>query len=259
MDLGLKGKKVIVTASSKGLGFAIAKKFLEFDSKVVISSHDREKLNKAYEELRKIGEVYPILADLTKPEDVKSLIIKAYEKLNGLDVLVFNAGSPKPGSFLELSDEDWDNAYRLLLLSAVIAVREASKLMKEGGRIIISTSFTIKEPLDNLDLSNIVRISMAGLIRSAARQLGKKGICVNGVMPGWMMTERLRQVVRERARREGKTEEEIINNITSNIPLGRIGNPDELANVVVFLASNLATYVNGAIIPVDGGLIRSSL
>jgi 3-oxoacyl-[acyl-carrier protein] reductase len=131
--------------------------------------------------------------------------------------------------------------------------------MEKGGRIIISTSAAIKEPIENLDLSNILRISMAGLIRTAAKQLAKKGILINGVMPGYIMTERIIQIIKERSKREGKSEEEILKVMTANIPLGRIGDPEELANVVIFLASNLATYVNGAIIPVDGGYLRSSL
>jgi 3-oxoacyl-[acyl-carrier protein] reductase len=131
--------------------------------------------------------------------------------------------------------------------------------MEKGGRIIISTSAAIKEPIENLDLSNILRISMAGLIRTAAKQLAKKGILINGIMPGYIMTERIIQIIKERSKREGKSEEEILKAMTANIPLGRIGDPEELANVVIFLASNLATYVNGAIIPVDGGYLRSSL
>ncbi|MEM4911750.1 MAG: SDR family oxidoreductase, partial [Metallosphaera sp.] len=227
MDLGIKNKRVIVTASSKGIGFATAKRFLEEGAVVVISSHDNENLKKAYEKLHMIGKVYMIKADLTNPEDVKNLIREGSRLLGGLDVLVYITGSPKPGSFLELSEEDWDYGYRLLLKSAVIAVREASKIMEKGGRIIISTSFTLKEPLENLDLSNVIRVSMAGLIRSAARVLGKKGILVNGIMPGWILTERVSQIIRDRARREGKSEDEIEKELTSNIPLGRIGKPEE--------------------------------
>jgi 3-oxoacyl-[acyl-carrier protein] reductase len=259
MDLGLKNKKVIVTASSKGIGFAIAKRFLEEGSRVVISSHNEENLLKAYEKLKGLGEVHYIKADLAKEEDVKYLINEGSKRLGGLDVLVYVTGSPKPGSFLELNDEEWNYGYKLLILSAVIAVREAAKIMEKGGRIIISTSAAIKEPIENLDLSNILRISMAGLIRTAAKQLAKKGILINGIMPGYIMTERIIQIIKERSKREGKSEEEILKAMTANIPLGRIGDPEELANVVIFLASNLATYVNGAIIPVDGGYLRSSL
>jgi len=258
MDLGIKDKKVIVTASSKGIGFATARRFLEEGAVVVISSHNEENLRRAYERLKDLGKVHAIKADLTNAEDVKNLIREGSKILGGLDVLVYVTGSPKPGNFLELSDEDWDYGYKLLLKSAVIAIREAARIMESGGRIIISTSFTLKEPLENLDLSNVIRISMAGLIRSAARMLGKRGILVNGVMPGWILTERVSQIIKERAKREGKKEEDVERDITSNIPLGRIGKPEEIANVILFLASNLSTYVNGALIPVDGGYLKST-
>ncbi|BAB67348.1 oxidoreductase [Sulfurisphaera tokodaii str. 7] len=259
IDLGIKGKKVIVTAASKGIGFATAKRFLEEGAKVIISSHDENNLRKAYERLKNLGEVNYIIADLTKPSDVENLIKSGYSTLGGLDVLVYVTGSPKPGNLFELTNEDWINAFYLLLMSAVIAVREAGKLMKSGGRIILSTSMTLKEPLPNLDLSNVVRLSLAGLIKVAARELGEKGILVNGVMPGWTLTDRVDQLVKDRAKREGRSEEEIIRDITRDVPLKRIGKPEEVANVILFLASELSTYVNGVLIPVDGGLIKATL
>lgn len=259
IDLGIKGKKVIVTAASKGIGFATAKRFLEEGAKVIISSHDENNLKKAYEKLNQIGEVNYIVADLTKPNDVENLIKKAHTILNGLDVLVYVTGSPKPGNLMELSNEDWINAFYLLLMSAVVAVRESAKLMKNGGRIILSTSMTLKEPINNLDLSNVVRLSLAGLIKVASRELGEKGILVNGIMPGWTMTDRVSQLVKDRAKREGRSEDEVIKDIVRDVPLKRIGNPEEVANVIIFLASNLATYVNGVLIPVDGGLIKATL
>jgi len=259
IDLGIKGKKVIVTAASKGIGFATAKRFLEEGAKVIISSHDERNLIKAYEKLKDIGEVNYIVADLTKPTDVENLIRKGYETLGGLDVLAYVAGSPKPGNLLELSNEDWLNAFYLLLMSAVVAVRESAKLMNSGGRIILSTSMTLKEPLPNLDLSNVVRLSLAGLIKSASRELGEKGILVNGVMPGWTYTDRVDQLVKDRAKRENRKEDEIVKEIVKDVPLKRIGKPEEVANVILFLASNLSTYVTGALIPVDGGIIRATL
>lgn len=259
IDLGIRGKKVIITAASKGIGFATAKRFLEEGAKVVISSHDENNLRKAYENLKKIGEVYYIVADLTKPSDVENLIKSGYNILGGLDVLVYVTGSPKPGNLFDLTNEDWINGFYLLLMSAVVAVREASKLMKNGGRIILSTSMTLKEPLPNLDLSNVIRLSLAGLIKVASKELGEKGILVNGVMPGWTLTDRVSQLVKDRAKREGRSEEEIISDIIKDVPLKRIGKPEEVANVILFLASELSTYVNGVLIPVDGGFIKATL
>ncbi|MEM0131202.1 MAG: SDR family oxidoreductase [Saccharolobus sp.] len=257
MDLGIKGKKVIVTAASKGIGYAIAKRFLEEGAKVVISSHSENNLLKAYEKLREISnDVFYFKADLTNPQEVKTLISEGYKRLGGLDVLAYVTGSPKPGNILTLSDKDWLDGFNLLLLSAVVAVREAGQLMSSGGRIILSTSITLRQPIDNLDLSNVVRLSLAGLIRVASRELGVKGILVNGIMPGWTRTERIDQIVKDRANRESKKDEEILKEIAKDIPLGRIAEPEEIANVVLFLASNLATYVNGALILVDGGATR---
>jgi 3-oxoacyl-[acyl-carrier protein] reductase len=259
MSLGLENKRVIVTASSRGIGYATAKRFLEEGASVVISSENPSSLKRAHESLSGFGRVYSVQADLTKPEEVKALIERGRSLLGGLDILAYVTGSPKPGNFLELSDEDWYKAYNLLLMSAVVAVREASKHMESGGRIILTTSVTLKQPIDNLDLSNVVRLSLAGLIKSASRMLGKKGILVNGIMQGWTLTERVTQLAKDRAKREGKSEEQVISEIVSDVPLGRIAKPEEIANVVIFLASNLATYVNGAIIPVDGGWIRAAL
>ncbi|WP_369611593.1 SDR family oxidoreductase [Sulfurisphaera javensis] len=259
MDLGIKGKKVIVTAASKGIGFATAKRFLEEGAKVIISSHDENNLKKAYEKLKEIGEVYYIVTDLTRPNEVENLIKNGYNILGGLDVLVYVTGSPKPGNIFELSNDDWINAFYLLLMSAVVAVREAGKLMRENGRIILSTSMTLKEPISNLDLSNVVRLSLAGLIKVASKELGERGILVNGIMPGWTLTDRVDQLVKDRARRENRKEEEVIREIVKEVPLKRMAKPEEVANVILFLASDLASYVNGVLIPVDGGLIKATL
>lgn len=130
-----------------------------------------------------------VQADLTKPDEARELVKMAHDTMNGLDVTVYVTGSPKPGNLLELTDKDWMDAFNLLLMSAVVVTRESAKYMKPGGRIILSTSMTLKQPIDNLDLSNVVRLSLAGLIKSASRELGLKGILVNGVMPGWTLTE----------------------------------------------------------------------
>ncbi|QKQ99671.1 SDR family oxidoreductase [Metallosphaera tengchongensis] len=259
MDLGIKGKKVLVTASSKGIGFATAKRFLEEGAEVVISSHDRENLHRAYEKLKGIGKVHEVVADLSKIDEAKMLVQESYSLMKGLDIVVYVTGSPKPGNLMELTDEDWGVAFNLLLMSAVVIIRESARLMKDGGRIVLSTSMSLKQPIDNLDLSNVVRLSLAGLIKVASRELGSKGILVNGVMPGWTMTERVGQLARDRARREGKTEDQVISEIVKDVPLGRIGSPEEVANVILFLCSTLSTYVTGSLIPVDGGLIRSTL
>lgn len=257
MDLGIKGKKVVVTASSRGIGFATAKRFLEEGANVIISSHDENKLVQAYDKLKSISNnVSYVKADLSRPEEVSYLIDKSYSILGGLDVLAYVTGSPKPGNLFELGIEDWKNAVDLLLMSAVVAVRESAKRMTKGGRIILSTSTTLRQPIDNLDLSNVVRLSLAGLIKVASRELGPKGILVNGVMPGWTFTERINQLVKDRSKRENRSEEAVLKDIVKEVPLGRVAEPEEVANVIIFLASSLSTYVTGVLIPVDGGQIK---
>ncbi len=258
MDLGIRNKKVIVTAASKGIGYATAKRFLEEGAHVLISSHDERKLFEAYTKLKDLGDVYYLKADLRSIEEIKNLILKGNEILNGIDVFVYVAGSPKPGNIFDLTDTDWEEGFKLLLMSAVVSIREVAKFMKNNGRIILSTSISIKQPLDNLDLSNIIRLSLAGLIKSASNQLAHKGILVNGIIPGWTLTERVDQLVKDRSRRENKSESDIINDIVKDVPLGRMALPEEVANVIIFLASQLSTYITGALISVDGGYVKAT-
>jgi len=256
MDLGLGGKRVLVTAASKGLGYATARAFLVNGSRVIISSSNSENLRRAYESLRVLGEVYMVKADLTKKEDIDSLFGEVSRIFNGLDVLVYVTGGPRPGKFMDLSDEDWVRASELLLLSAVRCARYAANLMGEGGRIIFSASVAIREPMEDLVLSNVVRISIAGLVRTLSRELGRRGILVNAVLPGLILTDRVKELALNRSRREGRDVNDVIKDMAKDIPLGRLGAPEEYANVILFLASNLATYVNGASIPIDGGLLK---
>ncbi len=258
MDLGIRGKKVIVTSSSKGLGFATAKRFLEEGAEVVISSHDDKNLETAKAKLSEIGKVIAIKADLYDPNQGVELIRKGVEALGGLDVFVYIAPPPKPGTIFNLELEDWERAAYSLMITPVMMVREAVKYMKPGGRIIISTSISVRQPLDNLDLSNVIRTSLVGLIKTASNQLAPKGILVNGVMPGLIFTDRVKQLIEVRVKQTGKSEDEVIKEMTKEIPMGRIGDPEEFANVILFLASNYATYVTGAIIPIDGGMLKTS-
>ncbi|BCU67684.1 short-chain dehydrogenase [Sulfolobales archaeon HS-7] len=253
---GIKGKRVLVTAASRGIGYATAKRFLEEGATVVISSHDESKLNKAVQSLSNLGPVKGIKADLTSSEEVSSLVREAAERLGGLDVLAYITGSPKPGEMTNLSDQDWEDGFKLLIMSAVVAVREATKLMKRGGRIILSASMTLLMPLPRLDLSNVLRLSIAGIVKSASIELAQSGILVNGVLPGWTMTERIEQIIEERSIKEGRRREEIEREIVKDIPLGRYGKPEEIANAILFLASDLSTYITGALIPVDGGYTK---
>ncbi|MEM3715502.1 MAG: SDR family oxidoreductase [Thermoprotei archaeon] len=257
MDLGLNGKKVLVTAASKGLGYASARAFLINGGRVIISSSNSENLKKAYESLKHLGEVYMIKADLTKKDEIDNLFAEVKKIFNGLDVLVYITGGPRPGRFMDLSDDDWIRASELLLLSAVRCAKYAAELMTQGGRIIFSASIAIKEPIEDLVLSNVIRISIAGLVRTLSKELGRKNILVNSVLPGLILTDRVKELAMNRAKKENKDVNDVIKEMSKDIPLGRLGSPEEYANVILFLASNLATYINGASIPIDGGLLKS--
>jgi len=224
---------------------------------VIISSSNEQNLIKAYEDLKKYGELSYFKADLSKKNEIDSLFKFVKEKFGYLDILVYVTGSPKAGKFMDLKDEDWVYASDLLLLSAVRCARTAAEIMVKGGRIIFSASAAIKEPIPDLALSNVVRIAIAGLVRTLSRELAPKGILVNAVLPGYILTERVKQIAKNRGLKEGKTEEEVLREIAKEIPLGRIGDPEEFANVIIFLASNLSSYVTGACIPIDGGMLKS--
>ncbi|UXD21121.1 short-chain dehydrogenase [Ignicoccus pacificus DSM 13166] len=257
MDLGLRGKRVLVTASTKGIGYAVAKKMLSEGAKVFITSRSEENVRRALESLEEIGEVYGIPADLTVREDRERIVKSAREALGGIDIFVFNTGGPPPKAFLDTTLEEWEHSYKLLLESAVHLTKMIlPEMLDRGwGRIVYITSVAIKMPIEGLVLSNSIRLGIAGLMKTIAREVSGKEVTVNAVLPGYTLTDRMKEVLESRAKREGKTFEEVVEEISESIPLRRLAMPEEVANVVAFLASEAASYVNGAFVPVDGGLI----
>lgn len=198
------------------------------------------------------------MGDLTKRDDLKR-IIKEIKDIGDPEIFFFSTGGPKPGFFMEKGMEEWENAFNLLLYPAVYLSKELSPAMikKNWGRIVYSTSVAIKEPIPNLALSNVVRISMAGLVRTLAKEVGKYGITVNGIMPGIIKTDRMIQLAKDKAQREELTAEEALEEYAKPIPVGRLGEPEEIGYMVAFLASEYGSYINGAMIPVDGGRLNS--
>lgn len=248
------------TASSKGIGFGVAKILSTAGADVILLSRNEENLKEAQKKIKEETGIKPeyIVADLSKRDDLKR-VLKEIKEIGEPDIFFFSTGGPKAGFFMEKTMEEWEDAVNLLLYPAVYISKELLSGMKEKkwGRIVYSTSVAIKEPIPNIALSNVVRISMAGLIRTLAKEVGEYGITVNGIMPGIIKTDRMVQLAKDKATREGKTAEEALDDYAKPIPTGRLGNPEEIGYMVAFLASEYASYINGALIPVDGGRLNS--
>jgi 3-oxoacyl-[acyl-carrier protein] reductase len=256
MDLGLSGKVGIVAAASKGLGKAVAFRLSQEGMRVAICARDEQTLHATAQQIRARthNEVLAIRADVTRYDDIKNLVAQTVKSFGGVDVLVTNAGGPPPGNFFAFEDSAWEQAFQLTLMSVVRLCREAIPHMRQrgGGRIINIASVSVKQPIENLILSNSLRLAVVGLAKSLANELAPMKITVNTVCPGPTQTERMEQLLRasgniEEARRFW----------TKDIPMGRMGQPEELADLVAFLASENARYITGTVIQVDGGLVKS--
>ncbi len=260
MDLGLKGKTAVVAAASKGLGRACAQGLAAEGARVTMCARSEADLLLAAGEVRDKtnAEVLAIPADVTRLADIERLVAKTVEAFGGVDILVANAGGPPAGRFDQMSDAEWQAAFELTLLSTVRLIREVLPYMRKNrwGRILSIQSSSVKQPIDGLILSNGIRPGVAGMSKTLAAELGKDNILINTVCPGRILTDRLRSNLVRRAREAGKSVEEYLPTAAAEIPLGRIGSSEEFANVVVFLASERASYVTGATIQVDGGLVR---
>jgi 3-oxoacyl-[acyl-carrier protein] reductase len=266
MDLKLKDKIVLVTAASRGLGAASARRFAEEGARVAISSRSLAHAKQTAEAIAADtgAQVLPIEGDVSKPDEADRTVQAVIDRWGRLDVLILNASGPAAGKFLDLSWEQWEAATRLTLLSAVRLCRAAIPHMLKNdppdrGSIVAMTSYTVKQAADNLLLSNSVRMAVIGLIKTLANELGPQGIRVNAIAPGWTWTERVVEIMQSRAQRNGTTLDQEKAKQLAEIPLGRMADPNEFADALVWLASPRASFVHGVTLPVDGGVIKASL
>jgi 3-oxoacyl-[acyl-carrier protein] reductase len=260
MDLGLKDRVAIVAASSQGLGKAVALGLAREGAKLAVCARTESTLEETAEEIRRDTgvEVFTRAFDVTVYEDVRRFVADTAARFGRVDICVANAGGPPTKPFAETTVEEWHRAAELNLMSTVYFAKEALPLMQERrwGRFLAITAMTVKQPVEGLILSNSVRAGVSGLMKTLANEYGPYNVLVNSVCPGYTATARLLALGGKLAQRQGVTQAEIEERWAKQAPLGRIGRPEEFADVVVFLASERASYVTGVAIQVDGGIVK---
>ncbi len=263
MNCGLKGRVALVAASSQGLGKAVAFGLAREGAKLALCSRDAKAVEATAEAIRKEtgADVFSMATDVTREDQVHALVEKTVERFGKIDICVTNAGGPPAKPFDATTVEEWRRAIDLNLMSTIFFAREVLPGMRDRrwGRLITITSLTVKQPVDNLILSNSVRAAVAGLVKSLANEYGKYNVLVNNVCPGYTATDRLTELSSTLAKSSGVAESEIEKRWTSQIPLGRLGQPDEFADTVVYLCSDRASYITGQSIAIDGGFARGLL
>jgi 3-oxoacyl-[acyl-carrier protein] reductase len=260
MDLGLKDRVGLVCGASKGLGRAVAEGLAREGTKLAICSRNRDHIIQTASQIAaEFGvEVLGIAADLSDAQEARAFFQEARKHFGKVDILVTNAGGPPSLPFDEISDAQWKKAFDLTLMSAVILIREALPLMKENGygRIVNLTSVAVKQPIEGLILSNSLRTGLVGLAKTLSTAFASRNITINNVCPGYTLTERVKELSEGTALRKGVSVEDVFREWESQIPMGRLGRPEELASLVVFLASEKASYLTGTTIQVDGGYFK---
>lgn len=260
MDLGLKNRVALVAASSQGIGRATAEAFAAEGCRVAICARNPQTLQAAADKIRKDhnADVIAEAFDVTDAAAVGRFVATVAQKFGSVDICVTNAGGPPAKGFLSASLEEWQRAVEMNFLSTVYFAREVIPHMQRQrwGRIITLTSITTKQPVADLVLSNAVRAAVVGLVKSLANEFGKDGILVNNVGPGFTATDRLKQLAKTRAAASGKTEQEMFDGWAADSPLKRLGQPREVAETIVWLASERASYITGQTVLVDGGIYK---
>jgi 3-oxoacyl-[acyl-carrier protein] reductase len=262
MDLGLKGKVALVAAASKGLGRAAALELAREGARLAVLARS-ERIEETAQEIRAQtgAEVLPLRADITQADAVRAAVQATLDRFHQIDILILNSGGPAPGDFLSLKESDWEAAFQLTVMSAVqLCYAVVPSMVERGsGSIVATQSWTIKHPLAHLILSNSLRLAVIGLMKSLADELGPKGIRVNSINPAWTHTDRVDQLMADRAHRSGSTPEEEAAKATADIPLGRMATVEEYGRTIAWLASPAASFIHGHALLFDGGAVRTPL
>lgn len=258
MNLGIKGKTALITASSKGIGRAAAESFAAEGCKVAVCARNKEELLELSNDLKKRFGIDALwcICDLNKPKEIENTVETVHKQLGPIEILVNNCGGPPSGYFTEFSDRQWQNAIDQVLMSAVRFIRLAlpDMISNEWGRIINITSISVKQPVENLLLSNSLRTGVTGLAKTLSIEYARYNITVNNVAPGYALTNRLYDLSVVRAKKENLSHEEILTAMAKETPANRLGSPEEIASAILFLASKKASYITGVTLNVDGGL-----
>jgi 3-oxoacyl-[acyl-carrier protein] reductase len=263
MDLQLKGKRALVTGSSRGLGYATALALAKEGCRLAVNSRDEARVSAAAAQISAETGAHTLglAGDVADPAVPEQLVNEAARLLGGLDILITNAGGPPAGTFESFDEAAWQKAIDLSLMSHVRLIKVALPHLRQSkaASVLTVTSYSVKQPIQNLVLSNSVRAATVGLTKTLALELGKDGIRFNSILPGWTETERVTELMSFRAKQNGTTVEYEIDKQSKDSPLGRMGTPEEFANAAVFLVSPAASYITGVMLTVDGGMYKGTL
>jgi len=263
MDLQLIGKRALVTGSSRGLGYATALALAKEGCRLAINSRDEIRVSAAAAKISAEtgGEALGLTGDVTDPAVPEQLVNEAVLILGGLDILITNAGGPPPGAFESFDEAAWQKAIDLSFMSHVRLIKAALPHLRQSkaASVLTVTSYSVKQPIPNMILSNSIRAATIGLTKSLALELGHDGIRFNSILPGWTETERVTELMSFRAKQNGTTVEDEIDKQSMDSPLGRMGRPGEFANAAVFLVSPAASFITGVMLTVDGGMNKGTL